>query len=131
MEKILHEKFDCQEVFNELGNVNRCTGNLTDSSAIDYQLPFLNISIVVLIDTVSPIKVIKNKNIIEEIKNSSTKISPNNGHDNNKGHSSDPEFRSSIQIEQSSTCINIEAILKELDVEHDRNVSKAIISYKI
>ena len=91
----------------------------------------MNISIDVLIDTVSPIKVIKNKSIIEEIKNSSTKISPNNGHGNNKGYSSDPEFRSSIQIEQSSTCINIEAILKELDVEHDRNVSKAIISYNI
>ena len=35
MENILHEKSDCQEAFNELGNVNRCTGNLTDSCAID------------------------------------------------------------------------------------------------
>ena len=68
MENTLHEKSDCQELFKELSNVNCCTDNLTDSSAIDHQLPSLNNSIDFLIYTVSPTKVIKNKNVIHEIK---------------------------------------------------------------
>ena len=35
MENTLREKSDCPEIFNELGNVNHCTDNLTDSNAID------------------------------------------------------------------------------------------------
>ena len=42
MEKILHEKSDCQEVVKGLNNANCCTDNLTDFSAIDHQLPSLN-----------------------------------------------------------------------------------------
>ena len=37
MENTLHEKFNCQEAVKELGNVNCCTDNLTDFSAIDHQ----------------------------------------------------------------------------------------------
>ena len=118
-ENTLHEKSDCQVAFNELGIVNHCTDNLTDSNAIDHQLPFLNNPIDFLIGTVSPTKAIKNKKMIEEIKNSGTKISPNNGNDNSKDYLYDLEFRSSAEIEQSSTCIVIEAILKKLDVEYD------------
>ena len=62
---------------------------------------------------------LKNKNMIKEIKNFCTKISPNNRNENNKDYLCDSEFRSSIQIEESSTCKDIEAILKELDVEYD------------
>ena len=86
MENTLHEKSDCQELFKELSNVNCCTDNLTDSSAIDHQLPSLNNSTDFLIYTVSPTKVIKNKNVIQEIKTSCTKIFPNNGNDNNKDY---------------------------------------------
>ena len=86
MEKTLHGKSDCQEVVKELSNINRCTDNLTDSNAIDHQLPSLHNSIDFLIDTVSPTKVIKNKNVIQEIKNFCTKISPNNGNENNKDY---------------------------------------------
>ena len=57
--------------------------------------------------------------MIQEIKNSCSKISPNKGNDNNKDYLCDSEFRSSVQIEQSSTCIDIEAIWKESDVEYD------------
>ena len=45
MENTLHEKSDCQEVVTELSNVNRCTDNLTDSNAIDHQLPFSHLLI--------------------------------------------------------------------------------------
>ena len=119
MESTLHEKSDCQEVAKELNNVNYCTDNLTDFSAIDHQLPSLNNPIDFLIDTVLPTKAIKNKNVIQELKNSCTKISPNNGNDNNKDYLCDSGFRSSVQINQSSTCIDIETILKELDVEYN------------
>ena len=64
MESTLHEKSDCQEAFNEFGYVNYCTGNLTDSNAIDHQLPSLNNSVDFLIYTISPTKAIKNKNMI-------------------------------------------------------------------
>ena len=57
--------------------------------------------------------------MIQEIKNSCSKISPNKGNDNNKDYLCDSEFRSSVQIEQSSTCIDIEVIWKESDVEYD------------
>ena len=86
MENTLHEKSDCQEVVKELNNVNCCTDDLTDFSAIDHQLPSLNNPIDFLIDTVLPTKVIKNKTVIQELKNSCTKISPNNGNDNNKNY---------------------------------------------
>ena len=92
----------CQEAFSELENVNHCTDNLTDSNAIDQQLPSLNNSIDFLIDTVSLIKAIKNKNMIQEIKNSYADISPSNGSNNNKDYLCDSEFRSPVQIEQSS-----------------------------
>ena len=59
MENTLHEKSDRQEVVKELSNVNHCLDNLTDSNAIDHQLPSLNNSIDFLIDRVSPTKVIK------------------------------------------------------------------------
>ena len=98
MENTLHEKSDCQEVVKELSNVNRCTDNLTDTNAIDHQLPSLNNSTDFLIDTVSPTKVIKNKNVIQELKNSCTKISPNNSNDNNKDYLCDSGFRSSVLI---------------------------------
>ena len=45
MENTLHEKSDCQEVVKELSNVNHCTDNLTDSNAIDHQLPFSHLLI--------------------------------------------------------------------------------------
>ena len=77
MENTLHEKSGWQEVVKELNNVNCCTDTLTDFSAIDHQLPSLNNSIDFLIDTASPTKVIKNKNVIQELKNSCTKISQN------------------------------------------------------
>ena len=51
MEKTLHEKSDCQEVFKELSNVNCCTDNLADSNAIGHQLSSLNNSIDFFIDT--------------------------------------------------------------------------------
>ena len=98
MENTLHEKSDCQEVVKELSNVNRCTDNLTDTNAIDHQLPSLNNCTDFLIDTVSPTKVIKNKNVIQELKNSCTKISPNNSNDNNKDYLCDSGFRSSVLI---------------------------------
>ena len=101
MENTLHEKSDCQEVIKELSNVNCCTDKLTDSNAIDHHLRSLHNSIDFLIDTVSPTKVIKNKNVIQEIKNSCTKISPNNGNENNKDYLCDSDFRSSVQINQS------------------------------
>ena len=110
---------DRQKVAKELNNVNYCTDNLTDFSAIDHQLPSLNNPIDFLIDTVLPTKAIKNKNVIQELKSSCTKISPNNGNDNNKNYLCDSGFRSSLQINQSSTCIDIETILKELDVEYN------------
>ena len=94
------------------------TDNLTDSNAIDHQLPSLNNSDF-LIDTVTLTKAIRNKNMIPESKNFYTRISPNNGSDNNKDYLCDSEFRSSVQIEQSSTWIDIEEILKELYVEYD------------
>ena len=56
--------------------------------------------------------------MIQELKNSCTKISANNSNDNNKDYLCDSGFRSSVQINQSSTCIDIETILKELDVEY-------------
>ena len=59
MENTLHEKFDYQEIFKELSNVNPCTNSLTDSNAIDHQLLSLNSSIDFLIDAVSPTKVLK------------------------------------------------------------------------
>ena len=59
MENTLHEKTDCQETFNELGNVNHCTDNLTDCNELDHQLPSLDNSIDFLIDTVSPTKKIR------------------------------------------------------------------------
>ena len=92
---------------------------MTDFSAIDHQLPSLNNSIDFLIDTVLPTKVIKNKNVIQELKNSCKKISPNNGNGNNKDYLCDSGFRSSVQINQSSTCIDIETILKELNVVYN------------
>ena len=119
MENTLHEKSDCQKVVKELNNVHCCTNNLTDFSAIDQQLPSLNNSTDFLVDTASPTKVIKNKNVIQELKNCCTMISPNNGNDNNKDYLCDSGFRSSVQINQSSTCIDIETILKELDVEYN------------
>ena len=57
--------------------------------------------------------------MIQEIKNSCSKIYPNKGIDNNKDYLCDSEFRSSVQIEQSSTCIDIEVIWKESNVEYD------------
>ena len=57
--------------------------------------------------------------MIQEIKNSCSKTSPNKGNDNNKDYLCDSEFRSSVQIEQSSTCIDIEVIWKESNVEYD------------
>ena len=98
MESTLHEKSDSQEVAKELNNVNYCTDNLTDFSAIDHQLPSLNNPIDFLIDTFLPTKAIKNKNVIQELKNSCTKISPNNGNDNNKDYLCDSRFQSSVQI---------------------------------
>ena len=98
MENTLHEKSDCQEVVKELGNVNRCADNLTDTSAIDHQLSSLNNSTDFLIETVSPTKVIKNKNVMQELKNSCTKISPNNSNGNNKDYLCDSGFRSSVLI---------------------------------
>ena len=95
------------------------TDNLTDSNAIDHQLPSLNNSTDFLIDTATLTKAIRNKNMIPESKNFYTRISPNNGNDNNKDYLCDSEFRSSVQIEQSSTWIDIEEILKELYVEYD------------
>ena len=62
--------------------------------------------------------------MIQEIKNSCTKISPNNGNDSNKDYLCDSGFRSSVQINQSSTCIDIETILKELDVDSNGQESK-------
>ena len=56
--------------------------------------------------------------MIQELKNSCTKISPNNGNGNNKDYLCDSGFQASVQINQSSTCIDIETILKELDVEY-------------
>ena len=108
-ENTLHEKSDCQ-AFNELGNFNHCTDNLTDSNAIDHQLPSLidhqlpslNNSTDFLIDTVTLTKAIRNKNMIPETKNFYTRISPNNGNDS-KDYLCDSEYRSSVQIEQSST----------------------------
>ena len=63
MEKTLHEKSDCQEVFKELSNVNCCTDNLADSNAIGHQLSSLNNSTDFFIDTFFE-QVIKNKNVI-------------------------------------------------------------------
>ena len=57
--------------------------------------------------------------MIQEIKNSCAKISANNGSDNNKDYLCDSGFRSSAQFEQSSTCIDIEPILEELDIEYN------------
>ena len=57
--------------------------------------------------------------MIQELQNSCTKTSPNNGNDNNKDYLCDSRFRSSVQINQSSTCIHIKTILKELDVEYN------------
>ena len=51
--------------------------------------------------------------MIQEIKNSCKRISPSNSNDN-KDYLCD-----SVQIEQSSTCIDIEATLKESDLEYD------------
>ena len=70
MENPSHEKFGCQEAFNELGNVNHCTDNLTDSNAVDHQLPSLNNSIDFLIDTVSPTKAIKSTLLFKKLKTS-------------------------------------------------------------
>ena len=46
-------------MFKELSNVNHCTDNLTDSNAIDHQLPSLNNSIDFLTGTILPTKTIK------------------------------------------------------------------------
>ena len=70
MENPSHEKCGCQEAFNELGHVNHCTDNLTDSNALDHQLPTLNNSIDFLIDTVSPTKAIKTKLLFKKLKTS-------------------------------------------------------------
>ena len=43
----------------------------------------------------------------------------NDGNGNNKDNLYDSGFRSSVQIEQSWTCVDIETILKELDVEYN------------
>ena len=56
--------------------------------------------------------------MIQQMKNSYTKISPNNGNDNSKDYlqrnnKDNLEFQSSLQNEHSSACIGIEAILKE------------------
>ena len=89
------------------------TDNLTDSNAIDHQLPSLNNSTDFLIDTVTLTKAIRNKNMIPETKNFYTRISPNNGNDS-KDYLCDSEYRSSVQIEQSSTWIDIEEILERI-----------------
>ena len=52
--------------------------------------------------TVSPTKAI----------NSCTKVSSKNGNDNNKDYLCDSEFQSSVKIEQTSPCIDIQAISK-------------------
>ena len=91
-ENTLNEKSDCQEAFNELGNVVHCTDNLTDSNAKDYQLPSLNNSINFSIDTVSLTEATKNINMIQENKNSCTKISPKNSNDSNKDYLCGSEF---------------------------------------
>ena len=57
-------RVNVKEAINKLGNVNHLTDNLTDSNAIDHQLPSLINSIGFLIDTVLQTKAIKNKNII-------------------------------------------------------------------
>ena len=57
--------------------------------------------------------------MILELKNSCTKISPNNGNDNDKDYLCDSGFRLSVQINQSSTCTDTETTLKELDVEYN------------
>ena len=57
--------------------------------------------------------------MIPELKNFCTKISPNKGNNNNKDYLCDSGFRLSVQINQSSTCIDTETILKELDVEYN------------
>ena len=49
---------------------------------------------------------------MQEIKKSRAKISPKNGNDDNKDYLCDSEFQSSVQIEQSSPCIDIKAISK-------------------
>ena len=63
----------------------------------------LNNYIDILIDTVSPTKAI----------NSCTKVSSKNGNDNNKYYLCDSQFQqSSVKIEQTSPCIDIQAISK-------------------
>ena len=57
--------------------------------------------------------------MIRENTSCCTKISANNGNDNNEDYLYDSEFWSSVQIEQLSTCIDIKAILKELDAKYD------------
>ena len=50
--------------------------------------------------------------MIQELKNSCTEISANNSNDYNKDYLCDSEFRSSVQIKQSSSYIDIETIYK-------------------
>ena len=57
--------------------------------------------------------------MIQELKTPCKKVSPNNGSDNNQDYLCDSGFRSSVQINQSSTCIDIETISKELDVGYN------------
>ena len=50
--------------------------------------------------------------MMQEIKKSRAKISPKNGNDGNKDCLCDSEFQSSVEIEQSSPCIDIKTISK-------------------
>ena len=68
--------------------------------------------------------------MIQEIKSCCTKIFPNNGNDNNKDYLCDSGFWSSVQINQSSTCIDIETILKELDAEYNNKQERKQSKYK-
>ena len=58
------KKLTAKKHLTNWGYVNHLTDNLTDSNAIDHQLPSLINSIGFLIDTVLQTKAIKNKNII-------------------------------------------------------------------
>ena len=66
--------------------------------------------------------------IDQKKKNSCSKVFPNNSNDNNKDYLYYSEFDHQIK----SICIDIDSILKELDVEYnnEQHVSKAIINIK-
>ena len=128
-ENTLHKISECQEAFSKLGNVNHCTDNLKDSSEVEHQLLSLNNSVDFVIDSFTDLsnkkqKYTRNSKLLHKY------ISPDICNDNSEDYLCDTEFRSSVQIELSSTCVDIEAILKELDVEYEtkRKVSKAIIN---